>query len=190
MSIRMVGQALRAHNSRNPDQEAKLTGPDGHPLSWRSLMENISGEDSVAHRILDAHNPTDSNAMESAIQEAERHAVNIMRRLPLEYRDCFQEIPPQARIYQTAVFHDGSRIMWILSHETNPNRDKPLAALAIPPDPRLSPGELKNHGDCSNCGGIAVQNVNAKRVQTTAYGMEVDEVFCLACIGGPEFAGE
>ena len=190
MSIRMVSQTLRAQNSKNPDQEAELTGPDGHPLSWRSLMENISSKDSVAHRILAAHNSTDSKALESAIQETKRHAVNIMCRLPLEYRDCFQEIHPQARTYQTTVFHDGSRIMWAFSHETKTSRDKPLAALSIPPDPRLSPGELKNHGSCSNCGGIAVQNVNAKRVQTNAYGMEVDEVFCLACTGGPEFASE
>ena len=197
--IRMVDQVLRARNGQIPYQETELIGPDGHPLSWRALMENISRQDSVANRIMAAHpgtgtnNPTDPTALESAIQEAKRHAVNTMYRLPLDYRDCFQHlqaIPQPGKTYQTAVFHDGSRIMWARSREANPRQDKPLAALAIPPDPRMSPGELKDHGDCSNCGGIAVQNVNAKRVQTTAYGMEVDEVFCLACTGGPEFAGE
>ena len=187
MNIRMVGQALRAQNSRNPDQEAELTGPDGHPLSWRSLMENISGQDSVAHRILDAHNTTDSKAMESAIQEAKRHAVNIMCRLPLEYRDCFQHLAdiPRRAVY-TALMQDGSRVAWVVRCSAGgwqPRWEQTRAVAAIPPDPRLPHEELRHHGDCSSCGGVAVQEINARRVRAEAYGLDVDEIFCLVCLG-------
>ena len=53
--IRMVDQGLQARNSQIPYQEAELIGPDGHPLSWRSLMDNLSRHNTVARKTVEAH---------------------------------------------------------------------------------------------------------------------------------------
>ena len=196
--IRMVDQILQARNGQIPYQEAELIGPDGRPLSWRALMDNLSRHNTVARKTVEAHlgpgphNPLDTGALELAAWEAERHAVNVMNRLPLEYRDCFQHLAdiPRRAVY-TALMQDGSRVAWIRSAGASgrePRWKEPLAVAAIPPDPRLPPEELRRHGDCSSCGSIAIQDANARRVRADAYGMDVDEVFCLVCLGeGREF---
>ena len=201
MSIKMVGQTLQGQNSRNPDQEATLTGPDGHPLSWRSLMDNLSRHNTVARKTVEAHlghgphNPLDTGELESAAWEVERHAVNVMDRLPLECWDCFQHLADiPCRAVYTALMQDGSRVAWVRSagaRGLEPRWKQPLAVAAIPPDPRLTREELRRHGNCSICGGVAVQEVNARRIRAEAYGLDVDEIFCLACLGeGREFLEE
>ena len=198
ISIREVEGVLRARSSPGPEQEATLTSPGGQPMSWRCLMDNLSRHNTVAQKIMEAHlgpgphNPQDARAMEAAAREAERHAVNVMDRLPLEYRDSFQHLAdvPRRGVY-TALMQDGSRVAWVRScsnYGRQPRWKQPLAVAAIPPDPRLTPVELSCHGDCSCCCGVALQEVNARRVRAEAYGLDVDEVFCLVCLGeGREF---
>ena len=175
---------------------ATLLDARGGHMSWRGIMDTMARPGTIADRIFRAHlghsrANTDPVAMEHAIAETERHAVNIMHRLPLDYQDCISEPSYTVGERRTAHFSDGSRIAWA-RQGTNPgtHRQRPITVVPLPPDPRLDTDEINgsSNADCANCGGPAVDRVNARRVQAQAYGMEIDEIFCLACTHhGQEF---
>ena len=177
----------------DPARRVRLTAADGKPLTIRGLMDSLEPPITLARKIVEAHlgghphNPLDPGALESAAREADRHALNVMNRLPLEYRGCFHHLDraPLSTLH-TALLRDGSRVAWTRepSHRPESRWERPLAVAALPPDPRWMREELQaQQGDCSNCGGPALEGVNARRIRAHAYGSEIDEVFCLVCTG-------
>ena len=184
--------AVMASPDSDPARRVTLTGPDGNPITIRGLMDNLQPRVTTAKKVIEAHlgpgphNPLDQNGLESAAHEADRHALYVMHRLPLEYRDHFQHLGKvPGRSPHTALMPDGSRVAWIrlAGYGKEPRWQNPLAVAAIPPDPRWMREELELRGDCGNCGGPALEDVNARHVRTDAYGLEVDEMFCLVCLG-------
>ena len=197
-SIRQRDGVLIASPGLDPAIPGELTGPDGKPLTMRELMDNLQPRVTTAKKVIEAHlgpcphNPLDQNGLESAAWEADRHALYVMHRLPREYRDCFQHLGEVARSSpHTALLPDGSRVAWVrpAGYGKELRWQSPLAVAAIPPDPRWMKEELELRGDCTGCGGPALEGINARRVRAQAYGLEVDEIFCLVCTGGEhEFA--